>query len=172
MLDAVSEIRTFATSGRKQLYHLIIRQMRTTWRDPASSIVGLAQSLIMAFILGSVFFQLGFIAPASIQGRTGVLFFIMINDAFSLSQAGISWVEERLLVNRERASGTYGDLPYFVAKVSSSQKFVLFFYLLLQGTVTVFFVSRCSIIRQCLWRPRFRSCKLGCLSQSCTGWLD
>lgn len=46
-----------------------------------------------------------------------VLFFIMINDAFSLSQTGISWVEERLLVNRERASGTYGDLPFFLAKV-------------------------------------------------------
>jgi hypothetical protein len=32
-------------------------------------------------------------------------------------KAGISWIEERLLVNRERASGTYGDLSFFVAKV-------------------------------------------------------
>lgn len=134
-MDGVASIRPFATSFWKQLGHLLVRQSRTTWRDPASSVVGLAQGLIMAFVLGSVFYQLGFINPASVQGRTGgknermrvefrimlfsvaVLFFIMINDAFSLSQTGISWVEERLLVNRERASGTYGDLPYFLAKV-------------------------------------------------------
>ncbi len=117
LLNGVAEIRPYATSFFKQLGHLLVRQSRITWRDPASSIVGLAQALIMAFVLGSVFYQLGFINPASSQGRAGILFFIMINDAFSLSQTGISWVEERLLVNRERASGTYGDLAYFLAKV-------------------------------------------------------
>jgi hypothetical protein len=86
LLEGVAEIRAFATSFWKQLGHLLARQARTTWRDPASSLVGLAQALIMAFVLGSVFYQLGFVNPASVQGRTGVLFFIMINDGFSLSQ--------------------------------------------------------------------------------------
>lgn len=117
VLDTLSDIRPFATSRWVQFGHLASRQLRLQWRDPRGSTVGLLQAVIMSLVLGSVYFQLGFLAPGSIQSRTGVLFFIMVNDAFSLSQTGISWVEERLLVNRERASGTYASLPYFVAKV-------------------------------------------------------
>ncbi len=68
-------------------------------------------------MIGSIFYQLGYVAPAAIQGRVGVLFFIMINGAFGLAQSTAAFIEERLLINRERAAGTYGAFPYYMARV-------------------------------------------------------
>jgi hypothetical protein len=41
----------------------------------------------------------------------------MINGAFGLAQSTSAFIEERLLVNRERAAGTYGALPYYLGRV-------------------------------------------------------
>merc|ERR1711991_1285580 len=71
----------------------------------------------MAFIIGSIFYQIGYVAPAAVQGRVGVIFFIMINGAFALSMATAAFIEERLLVNRERVSGVYSAGPYYWARV-------------------------------------------------------
>lgn len=73
------------------------------------------QALALAFIIGSIFYQLGY-TQSSITGRVGVLFFVMIMGAFGLSQAAIAFIQERLLVNRERAAGVYHVFPYFMAR--------------------------------------------------------
>lgn len=41
----------------------------------------------------------------------------MINGAFALAQSTSAFIEERLLVNRERAAGVYGALPYFLGRI-------------------------------------------------------
>merc|ERR1711916_414267 len=57
------------------------------------------------------------IAPQDVQGRVGVLFFVMINGAFAQSFSVGAFIEERLLINRERASGVYSAGPYFLSRV-------------------------------------------------------
>ena len=110
-------VRPYATGLWKQFGELTKRHFRDVMRTPLASVVSLVQALVMAFVIGSIFYQLGFVAPASIQGRVGVLFFIMINGAFGLAQTTGAFIEERLLINRERASGSYAAFPYFMARV-------------------------------------------------------
>jgi len=64
----------------------------------------------MAFVVGSVFYQVGYSQPA-IQARVGILFFIITSGAFTLSASAGSFVEGRLLVNRERA--VWGEKIFF-----------------------------------------------------------
>jgi len=107
----------YATSVFVQFHHLARRHLRTLLRSPLSSIVQIAQALVLAFIIGSIFYQLGYIAPQDVQGRVGVLFFVMINGAFAQSFSVGAFIEERLLINRERASGVYSAGPYFLSRV-------------------------------------------------------
>ena len=117
-LSALNEnVRSYATGFFKQFVELTRRHFRDVLRTPLSSIVSMVQALVMAFVIGSIFYQLGYVAPASVQGRVGVLFFIMINGAFGLAQTTGAFIEERLLINRERASGSYAAFPYFMARV-------------------------------------------------------
>jgi ABC-type multidrug transport system permease subunit len=115
--DLNHNVRPYATGFFKQFVELTKRHFKNTVRTPLASVVSLVQALTLAFVIGSIFYQLGFVAPASIQGRVGVLFFIIINGAFGLAQTTGAFIEERLLINRERASGTYAAFPYFMARV-------------------------------------------------------
>ena len=77
--------------------------------------LALTEHCNVAFIIGSIFYQLGY-EQSSIQGREGALFFILVNGAFSIAQATIAFIKERLLVVRERAAGVYSTGPFFLAK--------------------------------------------------------
>jgi ABC-type multidrug transport system permease subunit len=110
-----SEVRRYATSLWKQFCVLLQRTVRDTLRTPLASVVVLAQALIMAFIIGSIFYQLGY-SQEAIFGRYGVLFFIMIFSSFGILNSTITFIKSRLLINRERAAGLYSVLPYFLAK--------------------------------------------------------
>lgn len=116
-LSGFGEAKMYATGMLKQFKELGLRHWRTQIRKPTATLVSLVQAVMLSFVIGSIFYQLGYIAPAAIQGRVGVLFFIMINGAFGLSQATGAFIEERLLVNRERASGMYSAGPYFWSRV-------------------------------------------------------
>lgn len=108
--------RPFATSTWKQFQELTKRTFKTTARNPLAAVVNLITAVILSFIIGSIFYQIPY-DQAAIQARTGAIFFVMIQGAFGISQATIAFIQERLVVNRERASGMYTAGPYFVAKV-------------------------------------------------------
>lgn len=115
-LNTLDEVKPFATSMFKQFGELTKRHWKNTIRNPLASVIAMVQAVVLAFIIGSIFYQLGYISPAAVQGRVGVLFFVMINGAFSLAQATQGFIDERLLVNRERAAGVYSAGPYFFAR--------------------------------------------------------
>lgn len=72
-----SDLPPFATSYWKQFTELLRRAFLTTVRDPLAFAVALSTSVILAFIIGSIFYQLGY-SQSAIQGRSGVIFFIMV----------------------------------------------------------------------------------------------
>lgn len=115
-LQELDDIEPFATSFLKQFKELVVRHLKGTMRNPMVSVVGLIQSVVMAVVVGSIFYQMGY-TQTGIQGRQGALFFVMMFGAFTLMHFARAFVGERLLVDRERAAGVYDTLPYFLSRL-------------------------------------------------------
>jgi hypothetical protein len=86
-------------------------------RDKIAIVLKCFFQAFFAFIFGLVYWQLE-TDQSSIQNRTGLIFFLTMNQAFG-SVIGISQVIPRQLsvVQRERASRMYAISPYFVSNV-------------------------------------------------------
>lgn len=116
-LMLIQTIKPFATGVFKQYVELLGRNFKDLMRNPVEGIVGIVLACVMSLIFGSIFYQLGN-SQSAIQGRIGVLFFVLVNGAFSLAQAVATYIIERHLTTRERAAGVYSAGPYFLAKAS------------------------------------------------------
>jgi ABC-type multidrug transport system permease subunit len=79
--------------------------------------------------VGTIYLQLGN-DQASIQDRLGALFFMATNQAFGMLGSLNVFLEERNLVNRERAGGAYRTSAYFMAKTFVEAPFFLLFPLI------------------------------------------
>ena len=70
--------------------------------------------------MGFIFFRLG-TTQAGIQDRLGVLFFICVNQTFGTVMPTISvFPEQRQIIKRERAAGTYRTSSAYLAKFMST----------------------------------------------------
>ena len=99
------------------LFH---RNMVDVSRDAATLGATLGQGIIITLILGFVYFQLP-TSIAGIQDRIGALFFICVNQTFGIVMPIIGvFPEQKLIIKRERAAGTYRASSAFVAKFISS----------------------------------------------------
>ena len=96
---------------------LLRRSWRQVTRDKATNTVRLMTSLNSAMVFGSIFWKMSF-KQTSIQDRMGLLQVSAINAAMSaLMKTLTSFTKEKVIVNRERASDSYGVLPYFTSKL-------------------------------------------------------
>jgi ABC-type multidrug transport system ATPase subunit len=92
-----------------------------TWaeqsRDFTSLRIRFIITIFFAFLLGGIYSNIGD-SQKSIQNRNGLLFFVVINQAFN-TLFGIlnTFPREKLIVNRERSGRAYSTLAYFIAKV-------------------------------------------------------
>eukprot|EP00042_Codosiga_hollandica_P052962 m.680998 g.680998 ORF g.680998 m.680998 type:complete len:575 (+) comp58597_c2_seq18:500-2224(+) len=78
-----SKIREAEKSHGLQHYlTLTHRTFLATLRNPAATFVQLTQTIFIACLLGSIYYKLGH-NQASIQDRSGLLFFIIMNQVFS-----------------------------------------------------------------------------------------
>ncbi|KAI9144775.1 P-loop containing nucleoside triphosphate hydrolase protein [Paraphysoderma sedebokerense] len=100
----------------RQFRILFRRSLKEQFRARSIIITLLAQNIIMAFLIGGVFFQIGDTQSSTVR-RQPVLFFCVINQGMFAALSIInSFPSERLLVLRERAAGTYQASSYFLAK--------------------------------------------------------
>ncbi|KAI9088861.1 P-loop containing nucleoside triphosphate hydrolase protein [Phlyctochytrium arcticum] len=101
---------------RYQFCILFERSMKEFVRSKSVIITQLLQNIILAALIGGVFWQIGD-TQASVVRRQPVLFFCVVNQGMfgSLSMIN-SFPKERLLVLRERAAGTYNVSAYFLSK--------------------------------------------------------
>ena len=103
-------------SWTRQTAVLLRRNIHEQWRKRHMHAVSLAQSLLMAILIGTVFLRIGTSQP-SISRRQAVLFFCVVNQGvFGALNIVNSFPSERSLMLRERASGTYYISCYFTAK--------------------------------------------------------
>lgn len=77
-----NRIKEYASTFPYQVWVLSTRTFIQMMRNPMITYVQLAQTLFVALLVGSIYFQIGD-SQASIQDRVGALFFIMTNQAFS-----------------------------------------------------------------------------------------
>lgn len=121
--------KLFAVSWLKQLSCLCYRTFTNWVRSPMSTYVSLFQTLFMALLVGSIYFQIKN-NQGSIQDRVGSLFFVITSQAFSMIRSLNIFLSERRLFQRERASGCYCTSSYFMSKTLVEAPLLLIFPLL------------------------------------------
>jgi ATP-binding cassette subfamily G (WHITE) protein 2 len=100
--------------------HQFMVLLRRTWVDSTRSyaivVTLFLQNILIAFLIGGVFWQIGNTQESMIK-RSPALFFTVINKGIFAALSVInSFPSERRLVLRERAAGTYHVSAYFLAK--------------------------------------------------------
>lgn len=86
-------------------------------RDKATNKARLGVNLNSAIVFGLIFFRLKLVS-ATVQDRLGLLQVTAVNAAMaSVTKMLNVFPPERTIVTRERAKGSYGVLPYFLAKI-------------------------------------------------------
>lgn len=100
-----------------QFKTLFLRSWRQVTRDKSLNIARFASSLFSALLFGAIYFKLG-TGAGTVPDRLGLLQVAAINTAMtSIIKATTSFVQEKLIINRERRGGSYRVLPYFLAKL-------------------------------------------------------
>ncbi|KAG1081059.1 hypothetical protein G6F42_023095 [Rhizopus arrhizus] len=103
-----------------QFYHeLTLLSSRTfinLYRNPFLFFAHFAFSIVLAILLGSLFWQVD-VDLSGVQNRLGVLFFMCALLGFAATSALDMFSKERILFMRERENGYYSPSAYFVAKV-------------------------------------------------------
>lgn len=95
---------------------LSTRTWRNIYRNPMLLLLHYAISILLAVLLGYLFYGLTDDIPG-FQNRMGVLFFVLALFGFSSLTTLTAFQDERLLFMRERAKGYYHPFAYYAAKV-------------------------------------------------------
>jgi ATP-binding cassette subfamily G (WHITE) protein 2 len=85
-------------------------------RDPIATLVAIVVAIIFALLVGSIYFRLNLQYP-NIQNRLGVLFFFVMNTAFSNLGSLAIFLMERNIYVREHGNGMYRPSAYYLGKI-------------------------------------------------------
>jgi ABC-type multidrug transport system ATPase subunit len=119
--QSILEAKTPKPAGQHEFFMPFLLLLKRSWREQMRDKFALIfKILFMAFfalIFGLVYFQLDR-TQKSIQDRTGILFFLTMNQAFG-AVIGCSQVIPRQLavVQRERANRLYAILPFYISNL-------------------------------------------------------
>jgi len=104
------------SSWPNQFLILSQRSAKAILRQKSVIVTQFIQSIIMAILIGTVFYQIGTGQSSTIR-RQPVLFFCVINQGiFAALMLINSFPSERAITLRERAAGTYYVSAYFLSK--------------------------------------------------------
>jgi len=115
-LEDDASLDKYAVHRGRQTLELLSRAWKELLRDPEAAIVLIVQAAFLGIIVGSIFYQLGFLQE-DINSRVGLLFFLILSGAFPVTSVAIAVQQEKDLINRERASGLYSIIPYFFERM-------------------------------------------------------
>jgi ABC-type multidrug transport system permease subunit len=104
----------------KEFYILLGRNLLNNSRDKAVFVASLAQAMFLSLIISLLYWQ----SPkdqAGIQNRLGFFFFISINLTFGIVMPSVNiFPEQKRLIKRERAAGSYRSASAYIAKWASN----------------------------------------------------
>lgn len=109
----------------KNLSKLIYRNIIEHWRNKKLLKVQISQKIFLIIVLGLTFLHLEF-KESSIQSRTGVISFILINSFYgTASPILIVFPLEKKIIVRERNAGYYNGFTAYLAKIIATACFDL-----------------------------------------------
>lgn len=115
----IKSVKRWVNPFWKEFGILLKRDFMTQFRDRTSLIGLIMQTVIVGLLISFIFFQM----PntfAGVQNRIGLLFFVPINQTFTIVMPLISiFALDRAIILRERYSATYRTSSAFLAKFIS-----------------------------------------------------
>lgn len=118
-----------------QVRVLLSRAWKQIIRDKKTNISRFMSSLMSALLFGAIYWRIGR-TQSTIQDRLGLLQVCCINSAMtSLVKTLNVFPQESVLVNRERARGSYNILQYFCSKLIAEMPVSAFFPLIFSMVV-------------------------------------
>ncbi|XP_037760970.1 broad substrate specificity ATP-binding cassette transporter ABCG2 [Chelonia mydas] len=109
----VNEV-TYANGFFTQLYWVSKRAIKNLIRNPQASVAQIAVTMILALIVGAIFFGVK-LDQSGIQNRVGSLFFVTTNQCFSSVSAIELFIKDKKLFIHQYTSGYYRVSAYFFA---------------------------------------------------------
>ena len=108
-----------------QLEFLFQRAFSNLKRNPMIIKARAFQVLFISVIIGLLFYRTDLVSGyAGHQNRTGVLFFLILNNLMGSMMGVLSvFMEEKRVFSREHGAGYYRLLPYFLSKVTIEMPF-------------------------------------------------
>nr|XP_033799609.1 broad substrate specificity ATP-binding cassette transporter ABCG2-like isoform X2 [Geotrypetes seraphini] len=107
---------TYANGFINQFYWVTKRSLMNIVRSPQSSIAQVVVTIILALIVGAIFFGVK-LDRSGIQNRIGSLFFISTNQCFSSVSVIELFIRNKKLFIHEYTSGYYRISAYFFALI-------------------------------------------------------
>ncbi|CAG5123848.1 unnamed protein product, partial [Candidula unifasciata] len=107
----------YATSFHHQIRVVAGRALKNIVRNPQTSILTVATAFMFAIIIGAIFWQLDEDPLTAFKDRSGVLFFVTMNQMFVNMSAVVVFINERKIFMHENISGFYRVSVYFLVKV-------------------------------------------------------
>ena len=125
--DDVDKVSPYLASWPQQLSALAWRNWKTSLKDPLAARAKIGQAVVLALILGVVYFQQD-IDQKGIQNVNGALFVLLTNISFGNVFAVVNiFCSELPVFKREHFGGMYRVDTYFIAKqVTSTLKLFCF----------------------------------------------
>ncbi|CDF41434.1 unnamed protein product, partial [Chondrus crispus] len=118
-----------------QVRVLLQRAWRQITRDKKTNMSRFMSALMSALLFGAIYWRIGF-KQTTIQDRLGLLQVCTINSAMTALVKTLNvFPRESVIVNRERARGSYSVLQYFVSKLIAEMPVSAFFPLVFSCTV-------------------------------------
>ncbi|XP_046776170.1 broad substrate specificity ATP-binding cassette transporter ABCG2 isoform X1 [Gallus gallus] len=105
---------TYANGFFTQLYWVSKRSLKNLIRNPQASIAQIAVTVILALVVGAIFFGVK-LDESGIQNRVGSLFFVTTNQCFSSVSAIELFIRDKKLFVHQYTSGYYRVSAYFLA---------------------------------------------------------
>ncbi|NXV18659.1 ABCG2 protein, partial [Cepphus grylle] len=105
---------TYANGFLTQLYWVSKRSLKNLIRSPQASIAQIAVTIILALVVGAIFFGVK-LDQSGIQNRVGSLFFVTTNQCFSSVSSIELFIRDKKLFVHQYTSGYYRVSAYFLA---------------------------------------------------------
>ncbi|CAH0375935.1 unnamed protein product [Pelagomonas calceolata] len=104
-------------STRSRFRPLLTRAWLNNARAPAATVAAVGRSVTMALLVGALYSgSRGTSTQTAVSDRTGALFFVLVNQAFSAMASLRVFIEERSVFEHERRRRAYSTRDYFLAK--------------------------------------------------------
>ncbi|KAI8778899.1 ATP-binding cassette sub-family G member 2-like isoform X2 [Biomphalaria glabrata] len=111
------EAVNYATSFFNQMVVVARRALINLIRNPQTSILTVATSIVFSVIIGAIYWQVSDDPIKGFKDRSGVLFFLIMNQLFFNMSAVEVFINERKIFMHENVSGFYRVSVYFLVKV-------------------------------------------------------